>query len=182
MGGPRWFAIALVALIVGGLAAWGIVEATSSDGGDGTRLVDTAQEERVQQRIERLERMLIAIDRADEQPTARQQARRAAARQAARQKQRALRRENVRRAKARARAARARATRHAQKAAAGKAAGGGGSCDPNYEGACLDPNASDYDCSDGSGDGPEYTGTVTVVGEDHYDLDSNNDGIGCEEG
>lgn len=90
MGGPRWLAIALVVLVVGGLAAWGIVEATSSDG-DGTRLVDTAQEERVQQRIERLERMLIAIDRADEQPTARQ-------------KQRAL-----RRAKARVRVARARA-------------------------------------------------------------------------
>jgi hypothetical protein len=27
-------------------------------------------------------------------------------------------------------------------------------CDPNYEGACLDPNASDYDCAGGSGDGP----------------------------
>lgn len=91
MGGPRWIAIALVVLIVGGLAVWGIVEATSSDGGGGTRLVDTAQEERTKQRIERLERMLIAIDRADEQPTARQKAR------------------AVRRAKAKARAVRARA-------------------------------------------------------------------------
>ena len=163
MGGPRWLAIALVVLVVGGLAAWGIVEATSSDGDGGAGLVESAQEERVQQRIERLERMLIAIDRADQQPTARQKARRAAARQAARQKQRA--------------------TRRAQKAAAGKAAaGGGGNCDPSYEGACLDPNAADYDCSDGSGDGPEYTGRVTVVGDDHYGLDSNNDGIGCEEG
>jgi len=53
-------------------------------------------------------------------------------------------------------------------------------CDPNYSGACLDPDASDYDCEGGSGDGPEYTGPVTVVGEDHYGLDSDNDGSACE--
>lgn len=53
-------------------------------------------------------------------------------------------------------------------------------CDPNYSGACLSPTASDYDCAGGSGDGPEYTGTVTVVGEDHYGLDSDSDGVGCE--
>jgi len=53
-------------------------------------------------------------------------------------------------------------------------------CEPNYVGACLDPNASDYDCEGGSGDGPMYTGTVTVVGEDHYGLDSDSDGTGCE--
>lgn len=53
-------------------------------------------------------------------------------------------------------------------------------CDPNYEGACLDPNAYDYDCAGGSGDGPEYTGPVTVVGEDHYGLDADGDGHGCE--
>ncbi len=53
-------------------------------------------------------------------------------------------------------------------------------CDPNYTGACLDPNASDYDCKGGSGDGPEYTGPVTVVGDDHYDLDRDGDGAGCE--
>jgi hypothetical protein len=53
-------------------------------------------------------------------------------------------------------------------------------CDPNYTGACLDPNASDYDCAGGSGDGPKYTGTVTVVGDDHYGLDRDGDGIGCE--
>lgn len=47
-------------------------------------------------------------------------------------------------------------------------------------GACLDPYASDYDCEGGSGDGPLYTGTVTVVGSDHYGLDSNNNGVGCE--
>lgn len=53
-------------------------------------------------------------------------------------------------------------------------------CDPSYEGACLDPYASDYDCAGGSGDGPEYTGPVTVVGEDHYGLDADGDGYACE--
>jgi hypothetical protein len=55
-------------------------------------------------------------------------------------------------------------------------------CDSNYAGACLSPTAYDYDCADGSGDGPEYTGTVTVVGEDHYGLDADGDGTGCELG
>ena len=53
-------------------------------------------------------------------------------------------------------------------------------CDPNYSGACLDPYSSDYDCEGGSGNGPDYTGTVSVVGEDHYELDADNDGQGCE--
>jgi hypothetical protein len=56
----------------------------------------------------------------------------------------------------------------------------GSDCDPNYAGACLDPTASDYDCEGGSGDGPEYTGTVTVVGDDHFDLDRDGDGVGCQ--
>jgi hypothetical protein len=53
-------------------------------------------------------------------------------------------------------------------------------CHSSYEGACLDPNASDYDCEGGSGDGPEYTGTVTVVGPDEYDLERDDDGIACD--
>ena len=53
------------------------------------------------------------------------------------------------------------------------------SCHPSYD-PCLDPNATDYDCEDGSGDGPMYTGFVTVKGPDDYDLDSNGDGTGCE--
>jgi hypothetical protein len=53
-------------------------------------------------------------------------------------------------------------------------------CDPSYEGACLDPNAIDYDCEGGNGDGPGYTAEVTVVGVDHFGLDSDGDGIGCE--
>lgn len=53
------------------------------------------------------------------------------------------------------------------------------SCDPNYSG-CLKPNVSDYDCAGGSGNGPYYTGQVTVKGTDHYALDADGDGIGCE--
>lgn len=53
-------------------------------------------------------------------------------------------------------------------------------CHPSYTGACLDPNASDYDCAGGSGDGPKYTGTVTVVGPDVFGLDGDSDGVGCE--
>lgn len=44
---------------------------------------------------------------------------------------------------------------------------------------CLPP-ASDYDCEGGSGDGPKYTGYVTVTGSDPYGLDSDGDGVGCE--
>lgn len=54
------------------------------------------------------------------------------------------------------------------------------SCDANY-GGCLKPNVSDYDCSGGSGDGPYYTGPVRVIGDDHYDLDRDGDGIGCDD-
>lgn len=54
-------------------------------------------------------------------------------------------------------------------------------CDPNYSGGCV-PIASDVDCSGGSGNGPEYVrGPVTVVGDDVYDLDRDNDGLGCED-
>ncbi len=56
----------------------------------------------------------------------------------------------------------------------------GRSCDPNYAGACLEPDAYDYDCSGGDGDGPLYTGQVRVVGDDHYDLDRDGDGIACD--
>jgi hypothetical protein len=58
--------------------------------------------------------------------------------------------------------------------------GGDGDCDPSYDGACLDASASDYDCEGGTGDGPEYTGTVTVIGDDHFGLDRDGDGIACE--
>src|SRR5205807_10270656 len=54
-------------------------------------------------------------------------------------------------------------------------------CDPNYKGACLDPNAPDYDCAGRSGDGPKYVqGPFEVVGSDHYGLDRDGDGVACE--
>lgn len=53
-------------------------------------------------------------------------------------------------------------------------------CHPSYKGACLDPNASDYDCIGGSGNGPKYTGLVRVVGPDVFRLDADHDGWGCE--
>ena len=53
-------------------------------------------------------------------------------------------------------------------------------CDPNYAGACLDPDAADYDCSGGAGDGPFYTEQVMVVGDDHFELDRDGDGVGCD--
>ncbi len=54
----------------------------------------------------------------------------------------------------------------------------GPDCHPSYI-PCV-PYAIDVDCRGGSGDGPVYTGRVTVVGPDVYDLDRDNDGIGCE--
>ena len=52
-------------------------------------------------------------------------------------------------------------------------------CDPNYT-PCV-PVASDVDCAGGSGNGPAYVqGPVYVIGTDIYDLDRDNDGIGCE--
>jgi hypothetical protein len=60
--------------------------------------------------------------------------------------------------------------------------GSGDECHPSYEGACLDPSASDYDCEGGSGDGPEYVqGPIRVVGSDDYGLDSGGEpGVACE--
>jgi hypothetical protein len=55
-----------------------------------------------------------------------------------------------------------------------------GVCHSSYEGACLDPNSYDYDCEGGSGDGPDYTGAVRVVGDDPFALDRDGDGSACE--
>jgi hypothetical protein len=54
-------------------------------------------------------------------------------------------------------------------------------CDPAYKGRCLKPNVADYDCAGGSGDGPYYvSGPFRVVGNDHYRLDADHDGVACE--
>ena len=58
-------------------------------------------------------------------------------------------------------------------------------CDPNYAGSCV-PNVwpQDVDCLGGKGNGPYYTdGTQSfqVVGEDRYDLDTDDpDNLACE--
>jgi hypothetical protein len=62
----------------------------------------------------------------------------------------------------------------------GSQSSGSEGCDPNYAGACLDVNSYDYDCEGGSGDGPDYTARVEVVGDDPYDLDRDGDGIACD--
>ena len=53
-------------------------------------------------------------------------------------------------------------------------------CHPSYKLKCLKPNAYDYDCIGGSGNGPLYTGLVKVVGRDVFRLDYDHDGWGCE--
>jgi hypothetical protein len=54
-------------------------------------------------------------------------------------------------------------------------------CDPSYPDVCLNPNAEDYDCAGGSGNGPLYVdGPISVSPPDPFDLDADDDGIGCE--
>ncbi|MDQ3690867.1 MAG: thermonuclease family protein [Chloroflexota bacterium] len=53
-------------------------------------------------------------------------------------------------------------------------------CHASYAGACLTPGIGDYDCAGGSGDGPNYTGRVDVVGHDEFGLDRDGDGVACE--
>jgi beta-lactam-binding protein with PASTA domain len=56
-------------------------------------------------------------------------------------------------------------------------------CDPSYPDVCLDPNASDYDCAGGSGNGPRYVeGPIQVRPPDPFGLDADGDGVGCEDG
>jgi hypothetical protein len=56
-------------------------------------------------------------------------------------------------------------------------------CDPSYPDVCLDPDAADYDCAGGSGNGPEYVdGPLRVRPPDPFDLDREGDGWGCESG
>jgi hypothetical protein len=56
--------------------------------------------------------------------------------------------------------------------------GGTSNCTRGYS-PCLPP-ASDYDCRGGSGNGPRYTGRVQVRGADPYELDDDDDGVGCD--
>lgn len=54
------------------------------------------------------------------------------------------------------------------------------SCHASYTGACVPIGVSDVDCAGGSGNGPFYVGTVSVVGYDEYGLDKDGDGVACE--
>ena len=46
----------------------------------------------------------------------------------------------------------------------------------------VSPPGRDVDCAGGSGNGPRYVeGPVSVSGSDPYDLDSDGDGVGCED-
>jgi beta-lactam-binding protein with PASTA domain len=57
-------------------------------------------------------------------------------------------------------------------------------CHPSYPDVCLRPDAPDYDCEGGSGNGPYYvSGPLRVLPPDPFELDGNdNDGWGCESG
>jgi hypothetical protein len=65
-----------------------------------------------------------------------------------------------------------------QRSTGGSTDTGGSNCTPGYS-PCLPP-ASDYDCRGGSGNGPRYTGRVQVRGADPYELDDDDDGVGCD--
>lgn len=152
---------ALIALLL--LAGCGSVEETAEGSGQQARIEHRAERHRA------------AVRRAKMRQQARAAARRHQRVVAARRH-----RARVRAQAAERRAAETLAAEEAEPEEAAAAEEEASECDPNYAGACLDPYASDYDCEGGSGDGPEYTGYVTVVGEDHYGLDADSDGSGCE--
>ena len=55
-------------------------------------------------------------------------------------------------------------------------------CDPAYPDQCLQDGIGDWDCAEGSGNGPHYVeGPLTVRPPDPFDLDRNHNGVGCEE-
>jgi hypothetical protein len=154
--GSQLIAAGSVAAVLGALALIGSATGGGSSSGSSPGEPATAEAAVVTahsaSHTTKVSRHRAARQRAHERAVARQRARRRAANRAAR--------------------ARARAPRPVAHVSAAS------NCNPNY-GGCLDANASDYDCEGGSGDGPEYTGPVEVKGTDVYDLDRDDDGIGC---
>jgi hypothetical protein len=56
-------------------------------------------------------------------------------------------------------------------------------CDSAYPDVCLRDGIGDYDCSGGSGNGPNYVdGPIQVRAPDPFGLDADHDGVGCERG
>jgi hypothetical protein len=154
--------------VIKGLVVVGVVLLAGTGCGSGSDT--TGSQDGAQQRTRQQAQRQAAKRRAVLRHRAKAQARHAAARARARKAHRAEIRE------IRAEEAEARQQATAQRAASEEES----ECDPNYSGACLNPHSADYDCEGGSGNGPDYTGTVTVVGEDHYGLDADGDGVGCE--
>jgi hypothetical protein len=168
-----WVAYGFVALLI-----FGAVAGESEDQQDGGRpTADSEQREAAAPKLP-----ATAADREERRALRRE-------RQRLRREQARLRRERlqVRRERARARKARAAARREREQEQQLETPAPPPtsepepevSCHPSYD-PCLDPNATDYDCDGGSGDGPMYTGFVTIKGPDDYDLDSDGDGTGCE--
>lgn len=57
----------------------------------------------------------------------------------------------------------------------------GQGCEPSYPDVCIPLGSADYDCSGGSGNGPNYIrGPIRVLPPDPYHLDRDGDGVGCE--
>jgi len=164
MGTNKVFALAALLLVCPGLVLGGC---GSSEESSSTR---SAQEQRAKQ----------AAQRARQRAHLRHQARVAAKRAAARRRIRAIHRAALRRRHLKEREARQIAAAETGELEEAETSEEASECDPNYSGACLNPYSSDYDCEGGSGNGPDYTGEVTVVGEDHYGLDADGDGVGCE--
>ncbi len=164
MGTNKVFALAALLLVSLGLIFGGC---GSSDSSSSTR---STQEQRAKQ----------VAQRAQQRAQLRHQARVAAKRAAARRRIRAAHRAALRQQHLEEREARQRAAAEVREREEAETSEPTSECDPNYSGACLNPYSSDYDCEGGSGNGPDYTGEVTVVGEDHYGLDADGDGVGCE--
>jgi hypothetical protein len=158
------FRIALVLIAVVGLA---VVSGCADDGSGRASgsLAATSQ---------KADRASIDDKAAQRARRAERRAERLRARLAAERRQRRAERRRAAAERREIRAVAARAEREEEAAAAAS------ECDSNYEGACLDPNSYDYDCDGGSGDGPDYTGLVRVVGDDIHDLDADGDGIACD--
>ena len=171
-------------LVVFAFIVIALVSPSSSDDGSNTEAGGSPSAKRAAQASKQASAAAVAARQAKARAAVRAEARadrirRAKAAQARRARAARRKAAAVRAARRRAAAAARAARRQAAAVQAAKAAQAR-NCNPNYSG-CLDPNAYDYDCEGGSGDGPSYTGLVEVIGSDEYRLDADGDGIGCED-
>lgn len=171
----------LVLIAVGVILLLGVGCGSSGNSTEMTTHLSVTQA-RARHKAKQAARHRVRQERAEARHQAKVRAKKAAARRRARHRhQLEVRRQHREEREARRLAlAEEREQREAEKEE--RAASEESQCDPNYSGACLDPYSSDYDCEGGSGNGPDYTGEVQVIGVDHYGLDADGDGIGCEPG